>query len=309
MKKSIFPFFCPALTAQAFVSLCFTSIAPVLLLLSGPLLKAAEAGAWETFSSQSNADAWAAYDYSDEQVYTPQWNGAVSGEEDVYFYHTGDQGVWFYTGVADQAGGGVLVGDYTVDSVIGLRCDLEIDSLPDFDQVDCAVYTTGPEGVGYYYSDFFSSDDFSEGGWWTLDFSFGTPWYFYNGTEYVAVWVTEEFLMSIEEIGFRIFPKTGTTNEIYVAIDNVKLIPNLEGVKLTHSQTAPNIVFSYTPGRGIACSLQRMLTSPVIDWEDVVGHIGVTGTVEHTLTVPVSESEGFFRVKSEEYFTPFVTSS
>ena len=302
MKRVKLPQTCSVLIARSLI--CSL---PMLMFLCAPLLKAAEAGAWETFSTQSNVDAWSVYDFEDNLAYAPMWNDKVSGNEDVYFYHTGDAGLWFYTGTEDQAGGGVLVGNFTEDLISGIRCGLEIASLADFDQVDCAVYTTGPKGVGYYFSESFYGDDFSEGGWWTLDFRFDTEWFFFDGEDYVAVEVTDEFLSSIEEIGFRVFPNVGTTTEIYAAIDDVQLIPNVEGVTLSQSLAEQHIAFAYSPGRGVSSTLQRMLTSPVIDWEDVAGHTDVTGATEYVWNVPSSEGYGFCRVKSEALFTPFIT--
>lgn len=270
-------------------------------------LDAAEAGAWETFLSQANADAWSVYDYSDEQVYFPRWSDAVPGEEDIYFYHTGDEPLWFFTGVEDPAGGGVLVGDFSADDIQGIRCDMEIDSLNSFDFVDCVVFATGPAGRTYYYSTSYTDGDFSESGWWNLSFFFDEDWYYFDGNAYVAVSVTQELLSSVEEIGFRFFPKVGTTTSVFTALDNVQLIPKVAPVEIMHSTSPTHYQLSFTPGNGIACAIEEFRETPSVGWDQVDGQDEITGSAQYDFTLPLAEGVGIFRVKSSAYYTPFVT--
>lgn len=268
----------------------------------------AEAGAWETFSSQANVDAWSVYDYSDELDYFPEWNDSVLDEEDVYFYHTGDNALWFHTGVDGSAGGGRLIGDFASENIQAISCDIEIDSLEDFYSVDCAILATGSAGRRYYYSSNFYADEFDGAGWWALPFAFDDQWYYYEDG-YIAVDVTPELLASIEEVGFRFFPKTGTTTEVYAAIDNVKLVPKVDPTDVTISRTSDDFQMLFTPGNGIACVIEKMGGASPLEWYVVAGQEEVIGASEHLFSTPLLGGVGLFRVKSTDYYTPFITTA
>ena len=219
--------------------------------------------------------------------------------------YTRDNALWFYTDAEGDAGGGVLLGDYAAEGIRGVRCDIEIASLADFDFVDCAVLATGSAGKTYYYSENFSAEDFTEAGWWILEFSFGAEWFYFDGEKYVPVEVTPGLLASIEEVGFRFFPKEGTTAEIFAAVDNVKLVPTVGPTRLAVSQVAGRFEIAFTPGRGVACTVERTRQAPGVGWQDVPGHSGIVGDSVHVFSTPVSELFEFFRVRAVEHYTPF----
>ncbi len=45
------------------------------LILAAPLHGSPLAGAWETFPTQTNSDAWSLYSYDDQLVAPPLWAG------------------------------------------------------------------------------------------------------------------------------------------------------------------------------------------------------------------------------------------
>lgn len=136
---------------------------------------------------------------------------------------------------------------------------------------------------------------------------FDEEWFYSQDNEYLPVQLTPEILSSVQEIGFRFFPKSGTTTEIYSALDNVKLIPTAAPVDLAVSTIGGEFRLAFTPGHGIACSIEKSgdLTAP--GWQPIPGQSGIIGTTEHVFTTPLTATRKFFRVLAEEHFTPFVT--
>jgi len=274
-----------------------------------PAVTAAEPGAWETFSALNQVDAWRVYDeFSEVDPLAPQWAGDFPGEEYAYAPHSGDGLLWFYTDTALNAGAGKLMGDYGTDKIQGILADVLIYSPEDFAVLDCAIFTTGPAGATFYYSLDYVAENFPESGWYSVRFGLDETWFFLNQTnQYVPVTVTPQMLLNIREIGFRFFPVLGTTAESLAAIDDVKLEPLVQKAELRVSATATEFRLAFTPPKANSCLIQKALPAPASGWEDVAGETAITGTAEHVFTTPLAGGRAFFRVQTEEAYTPFVT--
>jgi hypothetical protein len=282
-------------------------ISGLLLAASVSRVTAAEAGAWETMSTLANSDAWTVYDYADDGYYFPDWAGDVAGEEYSFFFHTGDDPLWFFADTLGNPGNGKLLGNYAVEKVQAILADVLIASLPDFSDVECVVFASGPAGRTHYFSPSYYNVDFATEGWYSLRFPFDEPWFFFNGTGFQAVPVTAGLLATIEEIGFRFWPKEGVVRDVAAAIDNVKLEPLVESPALAVSATGNEFRLAFTPPKATSCLIEKQTPAPPFTWEKVVGQTSITGTTEHLFTTPLSGRGGIFRVQSAANYTPFVT--
>ena len=207
---------------------------------------AAVAGAWETFATQTNVLAWQVDNNFATTTFDPIWSSAVAGDEYVSFTYWQDYPLTFF---ADQgAGGGALVGDYQAQKIAGISCDVLISDLAVLSAVECAVYATGPNGLGYYHSGYIYADEFSANGWWTLWFSLNQPWYYYDGTKWVTVATSS--LTAIREVDVTFFPVLNSAGGSVVGLDNVKLEPTVVAPKLAvsvTSDTPKNFKIAFTP--------------------------------------------------------------
>lgn len=264
---------------------------------------AAVAGAWEDFATEAHADAWNVYDYARDDVFAPEWFGA-DGNGDIFLFHEGDEGLWFFTDLFDYAGGGALVGDYAEQDIQAIQADVFIGSLDALDFIDYAIFADGPAGERYYYSDVFLDEDFDGGGWWSLRFGFDEDWFYFDGDAFVAVEVTPEMLASIEEIGFRFFLKPGVTESVYSALDNVRLEPLVAAPELATTIESGEFRLSFTPPTGNFCAVERMNPETPEDWAEVTGQSFITGESLHTFATPLSGGSELFRVSSYANYVP-----
>ena len=268
---------------------------------------AAEAGAWETFSTQSNADAWTVYNYADQGLYFPTWQANPAGFEYIYFGHDGDEPLWIFADTISNIGGGAMIGDFASEKVQGILVDVLIDSLADFDQLDCVISVRNAQNtLVSYFSDSFFDVSFSGDGWYSLRFGFEETWYEFTGSSWVPVALTPANLAAVEEIGFRFFPKVGTTAPVVAAIDDVRLEPLVVAPALGVSTTATDFRLAFTPAKANSCAIEKLETTPTLTWEDVIGETDITGPGEHVYTTPLAV-RGIYRVQSIADYTPVVT--
>ncbi len=275
-------------------------------LLAGASAGAAQAGAWETFATQANADAWLVYDYADNNFYSATWYQAVAGDEFIYTNYTGDAAVEFCADAA--AGSGALVGDYPAARVAGIGCEVLIGELAALEYLECALYANGPGGFTYYYSAAYEAADFAASGWYTLLFSFDVPWVYFDGTQ--SVEVSAKSLTAIEEIDFTFVPQVGSAGGSFVGIDNVTLEPTLVAPTVATAVTAGaprQFAMSFTPGPGLACQVEKRRQSPAVGWDAVVGQTGLLGPGVHRFETPLTGAAEIFRVAAEVDYTPIVT--
>jgi hypothetical protein len=200
-----------------------------------------------------------------------------------------------------------MIVDFTEERVQSVQVDVLIDSVVDFDQIDCAIGVLNAEDESeYYYSNSFYDDDFGGDGWYSLRFGFEETWYQFNGTNWVPVELTPEILSNVFEVGFRFFPKAGITGPVVAAIDDVKLEPLVEAPVLEVLATATDFRMAFTPAKGNSCAIQKLETSPVVEWDDVVGEGFIIGPGEYVFTTPLA-GRGIYRVQSFANHTPIVT--
>lgn len=270
----------------------------VFLILTSSLRAAPLAGAWETFSTQSNADAWSLYSYDDGLLAPPLWVGPESDDNPyIYSYFFGGEGVWF---IADEfTAQGAFVGNYAAQKISGVDVSVNIDPA-ELDFIDLAVYADGPDGLDYYFSQFTVPEDlgiFPD--WYVLNFSFDDNWFSFHNGIYTPFQPNQKFLRSIQEIGIRVFPEAGVTGNSYVGVDDFILIPKLEAPKLTTSLSGGNFVLQFSPNPGVSASIEKL--TPQFTWRTVTGQSDLTGP--QTFTTQVRPGSGIFRVAAKEKLT------
>lgn len=274
----------------------------VLLLLAPSLSAEPLAGAWETFSTRSNADAWLLYSYNDGLVAPPPWIAPeIDDNPYAYSYFLGGKGVWF---IADKfTARGAFVGDYAAKKIAGVDVSVSVDP-EDIDYIDLVVYADGPDGPGYYYSlAFFPEDLGTLPDWYDLRFSFDKNWFSLKSGVYTPFRPNQAFLASIDEMGIRLFPATGVTESSYVGVDDFILVPTVEAPKLSTAVSGGNFVLSFTPNAGVATTIEKLL--PDFQWEIVPGTSGLLGM--QTFITPVVPGAGLFRVAAREKLTQVVS--
>ncbi len=272
--------------------------APFALLALLPASANPIAGAWESFATQANADAWGLYLHATDDYTFPGWAGTdIDPNPFAYSFYDGDNAVEFF---ADSlVGDGAFIGDFASQKIRGVELDAYIDPW-ELDFLDLAVFTDGPAGLRYYYSAVYSPEDLGdEPDWYSLEFLFDSAWYYFEDGEWQPFTPDQDFLSSIEEIAIRFFPLEGIATESYVGIDNVILLPTVEAPKLATSVSGGMFRMSFTPNPGVACGIEKLQTS--LTWEEVTGQQDLTGP--QLFQTPVTPPSGIFRVKAEEKLT------
>lgn len=263
-------------------------------------------GAWEKFPTRKNADAWLLYDFGNGQTYYPNWV-STAGQEHVWFYHDDDEPLEF--SVDSLAGGGALVGNYAAANVDSVTVDLFIEDLDEFEKVDCAILTRGPDGVErWYYSVPYTWSDFSADGWQRfVRFGMEETWSYFNGTTNVTVIPDANFLSSVKSVAITFFPVEGSTLDMRVGMDNFVLEPKLTPPRLATSLPAGQFRIAFTPAPGLTADLQKMAVTAPFAWTDVAGQNFIEGPAEHVFTTPRDEATKIYRVKVFPEYTDVVT--
>ncbi|HLS27373.1 MAG TPA: hypothetical protein VK041_01885 [Opitutales bacterium] len=255
--------------------------------------KAAVAGALESFPTLAHAESWAVFDFADETTYYPFW----SDEDDPFIYltHIDDYGLWFLT---DLTGNRAWIGDYSEESIQAIQVEIFIDSLEELDLIDCAIWTDGSAGFDYYYSEALIASDFPEAGWWQLRFPFDGTWFYFDDG-WIPVTFEPEDLREVEEIGFRIFPKTGAPNGLLSAIGEVRLEPLVVAPEIAFDQDGSNFILDFEPLPGTVSSIEKLLLQPDPEWQTVPGETEIRGIGTYRFESTLSENRGIFRVVTE----------
>lgn len=260
------------------------------------------AGAWETFSSQANTDAWSLYSFDDELVAPPLWAGPESDTNPyAYSYFLGGKGVWFFADglTANSA----FVGDYSAQKISGVDVSVNVDPA-EIDYIDLAVHADGPQGQGYYYSLIYQPADLgSTAGWHSLSFSFEDTWFSIQNGVTTPFQPNQAFLASISEIGVRVFPVAGVSTESFVGIDDFILVPSVEAPAVSTSLSGGNFVMGFTLNPGVSASIEKL--SPAFVWKTVAGQSDLIGS--HTFTTPVGAGTRLFRVAAVEKLTAVIS--
>lgn len=270
----------------------------------------AVAGAWEAFSTQTNAAAWRVYDYMDGLEHPSLWDPAVGSDPHIYFTYAGDYALSF---LADSVtGAGALTGDYQSQKIAGVSCDVYFASLTVLDAIDCAVFANGPGGEDYYYNPGYARADFTAAGWWKVVFSFDEPWYYDADPDpdlYDWVPVDPKALTNISELDVSFYPKLRSTGGSRVGIDDLRLEPTLSLKQTTSvvAGTPNNFKLTFTPAPAVLCRVEKMRDPVGSGWDTVVGQTGITGPLAHDFLRPMEVAAEFYRVASEPVYTPIVT--
>lgn len=270
----------------------------VLLILATPLSADPVAGAWEAFSSQSNAEGWSLYAYGDGKTEPAPWVDPETEDNPyAYSYFIGGKGVWF---IADKfTARGAFVGDYAKQKIAGVDVSVSVDP-EEIDYIDLVVYADGPDGAGYYYSlAYFPEDLGTLPDWYDLRFSFSNRWFSLKNGVYTPFQPDQRFLASIEEVGIRFFPAAGVTEAGYVGVDDFILVPTVEAPPLSTFVSGGNFVLGFTANPGVSTTIEKML--PDFQWEIVPGTSGLLGT--QTFVTPVVPGVALFRVAAREKLT------
>ena len=269
--------------------------------------QAATPGAWETFSTQTNAKAWTVYDFSDEGYYIPTWDDSEPGFEYIKRYHSGDNALIFFAD--DQAGNEALIGDYVAANVGSISCEIYIEDLTEFYSTDCTVYADGPDGPTTYYSEQYFFDDFDASGWWKIKYSFDRPWFYYDADteEYVQVADNESFLHNILELNFGFYPEIDSTLGMLSGLDEVKLEPRLEPSNLTTKVENGQFKLSFTKLPAVSYDLEKLSQAAPFTWSPVSGQAGQTSPGESLFSTPTNQGREIFHVVSEPVYTKIVT--
>lgn len=257
-------------------------------------------GAWEPFSSKTNADAWSVFDFADSNIYFPAWSGdpEVGAENpEIAWPFTADWGFWFYA--EDTVSDGALVGDFAATGIEGIEVDVLIDDLAVFSELDIALLS---DAQGYLFSESFIDVDFPEPGYYTITVRFDEDWFTFDEQldDWVPVDITESFLSDIIEVGVRFFPVIGNTrDDVIGAIDNFRLLPTLQLPELSLMRSPGEFTMAFTPGEGQIHRIERLVGEA---WEPVDGESDIVGPEEHVFTTPTDEGSALFRVRTEPDF-------
>lgn len=274
--------------------------------LCAPTAAAATAGAWETFYTQNNTSKWFIWDYTLDDWRAPWWSGVPTGEEYAYTTYTQDGTVSF--NADSQVAQGAFTGNYQAERISGVACDIYIGQLSALDMLDCAIFANGPAGKRFYHSPVFLAEDFSEGGWWSVFFSFNRQWSYWNGSVWVDI--NPKLLTEIEQIEIAFTPKEGSSGGSTVGLDNVTLEPTLAAPAQQTALTNPaprQFRLSFTPGPGMECRVEKMRLPPATGWDTVSGQTGIVGPSLHVFSTPVTPATGIFRVAAQPHYTLVVS--
>ncbi len=249
-------------------------------------------GAWEAFTTEAHAQAWALFDFADNGLYAAAWQ-----DEEDPFVLTGtveDNAVWLF---ADEAGGqDALLGDYRL--VEAIRVDLYVDDPDGIDIVDLALSVQVNGETRYVYSPVKDENDFPLQGWEPIRFSLSEPWFFLNADdEFEPIVLTSEILETVAEAGIRIFPKQGVIDQFY-AVDNFQLEALLIEPVMTSGMAGARFRIQMQPDPGIEYELQTWSAS----WGAVGGVDPINGTEPFSYRAPAGDG-GIFRFAMSPFFT------
>ena len=263
---------------------------------------ALEPGAWESFSTTTNADAWVLYDYGDEGLYFPGWLDGL--DPSIESPMTGD-GVWFYGDslVAD----GAFTGDYATANVSSISVDVYLEDPTLLGVLDMVIYSAAEGVERYYYSAFYVGDDFVESGWYPLEFSLADPWFHLDATGNALVeapWSASD-LSNIDEVGLRFFPVDGNTTQTFVGIDNVVLNHPVVTPDLAISAASGTVTVSFQREAAHQYTIERF-DAGLESWEVEPGLIDIVGTDPFSFETPATGT-GLFRCVAGPAFVEVVT--
>ena len=110
----------------------------------------------------------------------------------------------------------------------------------------------------------------------------------------------QKFLMSIGEVGVRVFPNEEVAENSFVGIDDFILVPTVEGPVLTTSLSDGNFNLGFTPNPGVSTTIERLTQN--FTWREVMGQSNLTGP--QIFSTPLKQGPEIFRVAARERSDP-----
>lgn len=263
-----------------------------LLLIAAPV-HAQLLGALETFSEEDNAGGWGFYNFATNEAFVAPWTLPGSVDPEIYATFTQGAGVSLF---ADSvSSNGFFVGDYTSAGIDTVLCDIYIEDLTTFSDVE--IYLIA--GDTFYYSDYF---EVVASGWSSLLNSFSQDqWYIFDedDEEFVLVELTPAALSNVTEIGVNFYPASTAADGRAVALDNFALLPNLAPTVIDVTTNDSNAVVSFTGIEGMQYTIESSSTLLDSSWSQVGSPIEITGP--SVTNIPLT-ARSFFRVTSQPFF-------
>ncbi len=263
------------------------------LLLLAPALHGQILGGIESFTMQENGESWGFYDYSNNETDFAPWNLFNSGDPEIFATFTQDAGVsLFADGLSSD---GYFVGDYSGTGIKNVFCDIFIEDLSTFGDVEFYILAGGT----FYYSDFYIIES---SGWLGLDSSFSEdPWYIFDedDDEFVEVDLTPLILSDVVEIGLNFYPASAAADGRAVGVDNFALLPDLTPPLVSITSTSDAAVFSFTGIEGMQYTIQSSPSLEADSWTSVGSPFEINGLSQTTLPIA---NKSFFRVLALPFY-------
>lgn len=262
------------------------------LLLVAPV-GAQTLGGFEPFTQQANGESWAFYNYATDEAFNAPWNLSNSGDPEIYATFTQDSGVSLFADI--MSSGGIFVGNYAEAGVDTILCDVFIEDINTFSDVEFYILA----GDTFYYSDFYVIE---QSGWAGLQNSLSRDqWYIFDDDdeEFIEVNLTPAILSDVTEIGLNFYPASTAADGRAVAIDNFTLLPDLTAPEVSISTQGSSAQFSFTGIEGMQYTIQTSSNLRESIWTNVGSPFEIVGN--STTTVPRG-NKGFFRLISQPFF-------
>ena len=263
-----------------------------LLSLATPL-QAQVLGAIESFTKEDNADGWGFYNYATGEAFNASWKLPGTTDAEIYATFSQDAGVSLFADTISS--GGFFVGDYASAGIDSVSCDIYVEDLPSFDNVEFYILA----GDTFYYSDYF---EVLNSGWSSLLNSFSKDqWYIYDedDEEFVPAEVTASVLSDIVEIGVNFYPSSNSADGKTIALDNFALLPDLSPPAIDISADGSNAAVSFTGIEGIEYIIESSSTLLDLSWSQIGAPIEIIGPSE--TVIPLS-TKSFFRILTQPFY-------
>lgn len=279
-------------------------------------------GAWETFSTEANADAWTVSGW--------YFDDSTSSWESDYFYPGWSDSLDPYIGYTmswdscyiyadDSVASGAFTGDYTASNVRAITMDIAVSDTSLIDYFDFSILSEVDGVSRYYYTDSYTVQDLENNVWNQfnifirpdlLRYADGSdvihPWYYWDPNDgWVETTLSDTVLSNITEIGISFFHADESGSQVDVLIDNVALNHSFLWPDFALSVTVGMATMSFQPLPGTIYDLQKY-NATTMTWEGVPGQTSILGPNPFTYSEP-AVGTGLFRCSLEPYYTEVVT--
>lgn len=250
-------------------------------------------GGFEPFTQKENAESWAFYNYATDQAFNAPWNFSNSGDPEIYGTFTGSSGVSLFADI--MSSNGFLVGNYASAEIDTILCDIFIEDINTFSEVEFYILASDT----FYYSNPYI---IGESGWTGLTNSLSRDqWYIYDEAEqqFSEAPLTEAVLFEVTEIGLNFYPSSTAAGGRIVAIDNFSLLPDLSSPEIKISTEDSTAKVSFSGIEGIEYTVQNASNLDESSWTNVGNPFEIIG--ESETNVPMG-NKGFFRILSQPFY-------